>query len=451
MTQIKCLTVPELRDVLKGHNLDSTGNKQQLLMRLSVWVRDEVASGTEEMGITKDDDESPLKPNQNERVPALQAKEMGDDDDDNSFTNCDDDDSSASSDEELELIGAKSEDVGVFLSNSRVQLSREESCKQMSQDQVERSQRRGPESRSADAILNRVTTDGDISYNDEGCGVYQEGESHCGLPTIKSTLRQLFGYSKFRDGQEWAISRCLNKQRSLLVAPTGFGKSLCFTLPAALMKGVCIVVSPLLSLIQDQIRLLPARLPAVTLSGPMSTASMAATLDDIIRGRIKLLFVSPERLTSASFRRLFRPRWNQDTNMYERYFPEVSLFCVDEAHCLSQWAHNFRPSYLRLRSIIDLIEPQSILAITATAGPRVVDDICRTLKIDNGSPVLQQFAEKLATHVRCGVRISKTDRNNIDVTCLFLDTHEQRLSKVSLECRFLRCDALRIGSKIKFC
>lgn len=204
------------------------------------------------------------------------------------------------------------------------------------------------------------------------------------------------------------------------------------------MDGVCIVVSPLLSLIQDQIRVLPARLPAVTLSGPMSTASMAATLDDIIRGRIKVLFVSPERLTSSSFRRLFRQRWDQETKEYKRMFPTVSLFCIDEAHCLSQWAHNFRPSYLRLRSMMEMIEPQSVLAVTATAGPRVVSDVCRTLQIDHdgsfsaSSSQDQPATTQMETNEKAspGIRISKTDRDNIDVRCLLLDTQEERLSKV---------------------
>ena len=135
-----------------------------------------------------------------------------------------------------------------------------------------------------------------------------------------------------------------------------------------------------------------------------------------MRGRIKLLFVSPERLTSSSFRRLFRPTWNVTSRKYERYFPEVSVFCVDEAHCMSQWAHNFRPSYLRLQSIIELINPKSILAMTATAGPKVVDDICCTLGIDNAT--------------LSGVRVSKTNRDNIDVKCLFLNTQEERIAQV---------------------
>ena len=137
------------------------------------------------------------------------------------------------------------------------------------------------------------------------------------------------------------------------------------------MDGVCVVVSPLLSLIQDQMRVLPPRVPAATLSGPMTTAKMAATLDDVIRGRIKIIFVSPERLTSAAFRRLFRLRWNDQSKQSERSFPHVSLLCVDECHCLSQWAHNFRPCYLRIKSMVEMMQPESVLAITATASSRL--------------------------------------------------------------------------------
>lgn len=297
----------------------------------------------------------------------------------------DDDDESSSSEDELELIGAPTNRQDIFLR---------------------------PSHHIHDSTKNAATTV-DLSDSDSD---NNEGTDDSKSSSLYSTLKQLFGYTKFRDGQEWAIHRCLNHQRSLLVAPTGFGKSLCYTLPAAMMDGVAIVVSPLLSLIQDQIRMLPARLAAATLSGSMSTASVTATLDDIVRGRIKLLFVSPERLTSSSFRRLFRPTWNVTSRKYERYFPEVSVFCVDEAHCMSQWAHNFRPSYLRLQSIIELINPKSILAMTATAGPKVVDDICCTLGIDNAT--------------LSGVRVSKTNRDNIDVKCLFLNTQEERIAQV---------------------
>ena len=177
---------------------------------------------------------------------------------------------------------------------------------------------------------------------------------------------------------------------------------------------------------QDQLRSLPPRLPAVTLSGSLTATKMACILDDIIRKRIKIVFVSPERLTSPSFRRLFRLRWNPDTKSHERSFPPVSLLCVDEAHCLSQWSFNFRPSYLRLHSMMDFIQPKSVLAITATAGPRVVTDICRTLNIS-----ISNTDEPACDDPNCGVRVTKTDRDNIDVSCFFLSSQEERLSAVS--------------------
>lgn len=143
---------------------------------------------------------------------------------------------------------------------------------------------------------------------------------------------------------------------------------------------------------------------------------MAATLDDVLRGRIKIVFVSPERLASASFRRLFRPCWVAEKGQYGRRFPEVSLLCIDEAHCVSQWAHNFRPSYLRLKSMVDMIRPESVLAMTATAGPTVIKDICSTLGIES------EESE--------GTRVLSCNRDNIDVQFFMTKTHEERLNKV---------------------
>ena len=254
---------------------------------------------------------------------------------------------------------------------------------------------------------------------DESESTLQNSKHEPPQSMVHKVLRTVFGHDTFRPGQEWAIRRCLAHKRSLLVAPTGSGKSLCYTLPAAMMNGITIVVSPLLSLIEDQIRLLPPRLAAATLSGSMTSATTAAILDDISRGRIKLLFVSPERLASSSFRRLFRKRWNNKKGQYERVFPNVSLLCVDEAHCLSQWAHNFRPTYLRLATILNLIEPSSVLAITATAEPRVVNDICIRLQISSSEESDED-----------AVRVSKTNRDNIDVKCFFLNSQEERIAKV---------------------
>jgi len=150
------------------------------------------------------------------------------------------------------------------------------------------------------------------------------------VSTLHDSLQNYFGYTSFREGQEWAIRRCLSQEQTLLVAPTGQGKSLCYALPAALMDGICLVVSPLISLMQDQLRQLPPKIPAATLSGSMTVAQMALIVDDIMRGRYKVLFVSPERLASAAFRRLVRPKFNVESRKYERQFPTVSLLCVDE-------------------------------------------------------------------------------------------------------------------------
>lgn len=154
--------------------------------------------------------------------------------------------------------------------------------------------------------------------------------------SLRSRLKEYFGFSEFRDGQEWAIKRCLENKRSLFVAPTGFGKSICYALPASIMDGICIVVSPLISLMEDQLRRLHPSITALSFSGNLSAAQMAIAMEDLIRKRLKIIFISPERLLSPAFRRLLRPKLNSVTNMYERQLPAVSLLCVDEAHCLSQ-------------------------------------------------------------------------------------------------------------------
>jgi hypothetical protein len=207
-----------------------------------------------------------------------------------------------------------------------------------------------------------------------------------------SMLRDVFGHSEFRAGQKWAIDRVLARKKALLVLATGSGKSLTYQLPALLLPGITVVVSPLVSLMEDQLTRLPPRLPGASMSGQHgSFRGMAKTLRDLRAGRVRVLFLSPERLCSPSFRRLL---------LQGSVLPPVSLLCVDEAHCASQWSHNFRPSYMRLRGMLSLLRPESVLALTATASPLVLKDVSSILGIgEDGMHVGSWRRENLKLHV----------------------------------------------------
>lgn len=202
----------------------------------------------------------------------------------------------------------------------------------------------------------------------------------------------------------------------MLVAPTGSGKSLCYLLPTVLRDtGLTIVVSPLLSLAEDQLRRLPPSVPAASLSGSRSASAAAAVVDDLVHGRLRILFLSPERLADAAFARLLRPRRDAITGARGRPLPPVSLLCVDEAHCLSQWGHSFRPAYRRLRSALSLLAPRAVLALTATATPTVIRDVRDTLGVD-------------------GVRVVEDDRTNVDVAAFAARDDDDRRATL---CRLL--------------
>jgi len=221
---------------------------------------------------------------------------------------------------------------------------------------------------------------------------------------LEETLQEIFGYDSFRDGQLWTIKRVLKGESTLLVQSTGSGKSLCYQLPALLLPGITLVVSPLVSLMEDQLKSLPVSIPGACLTSRQTKAEVASTIRAIQNRLIKVLFVSPERLFASSFQRLLRK---------PGLLPEISLICVDEAHCISSWSHNFRPSYLRLRELLatgcsnnatsglrhDLacLKARCVLALTATATRKVAQDICTCLSIDygTGSCVRGTFRENL--------------------------------------------------------
>ncbi|MDU5335357.1 DNA helicase RecQ [Enterococcus sp.] len=209
------------------------------------------------------------------------------------------------------------------------------------------------------------------------------------MERMKELLAEKFGYTHFRKGQEEIIQKILHKENVLGIMPTGGGKSICYQLPALVLEGLTLVISPLISLMKDQVDSLnEVGIPAAFINSTLSTLEMNERVRKAARGEIKLLYVAPERLESADFRELLR------------YVP-IELLAVDEAHCISQWGHDFRPSYLRLAETIQNFNQQpTIIALTATATPQVADDISRLLNIPKGNEIKTGFArENLAFQV----------------------------------------------------
>ncbi len=204
---------------------------------------------------------------------------------------------------------------------------------------------------------------------------------------IKQILSTYWGYDKFRPLQEDIIHSVLEGKDTLALMPTGGGKSLCFQVPAMSSEGVCIVISPLISLIRDQVEALKKKgIPAVALISGMKRNEIEIALDNASFGKTKFLYVTPERLTTE----LFRARI---LNM------KVNLLAVDEAHCISQWGYDFRPPYLQIAEIRNLIPDTPILALTATATPEVQQDIQDKLQFKNGQLFKKSFERKNLSYV----------------------------------------------------
>jgi ATP-dependent DNA helicase RecQ len=196
---------------------------------------------------------------------------------------------------------------------------------------------------------------------------------------LKQSLKQHFGYDSFRNGQEEVIQSVLNGNDSLVVMPTGGGKSLCFQLPALLVEGTVLVVSPLIALMKDQVdALMRAGIPSTFINSSITFDENSRRLESASRGEYRLMYIAPERLESQRF---------IDTLASIN----ISLFAVDEAHCISEWGHDFRPAYMNIIKALDKIQRVPIIALTATATPDVQEDIVHSLKMQNIKRFIRGF------------------------------------------------------------
>ncbi|WP_190808501.1 ATP-dependent DNA helicase RecQ [Flagellimonas sp. S3867] len=203
--------------------------------------------------------------------------------------------------------------------------------------------------------------------------------------SIKSILTEYWGYPDFRGSQEQIITSVLEGKDILALMPTGGGKSLCYQVPALVNEGICIVVSPLVALIQDQVGQLKSRgVKAVSLVGGISFEELTNLLDNCIYGNYKFLYLSPERL--------------QQTMVQERIREmNVNLIAIDEAHCISQWGNDFRPAYLDCSILRELAPNAPTIALTATATPKVMQDILENLELNDPQVYKDSFLRRNIT------------------------------------------------------
>ena len=200
--------------------------------------------------------------------------------------------------------------------------------------------------------------------------------------TLHKKLKEIFGYNSFRGKQEEIIQHLLSGNDSMIIMPTGGGKSMCYQLPALISNGCAIVVSPLIALMKNQVDILRTYYKnesiAHVLNSSLSKTQTKQVKDDITNGKTKLLYVAPESLVKK-----------ENTDFFSS--TNISFYAIDEAHCISEWGHDFRPEYRKLRDIIESIGKAPIIALTATATPKVRQDIMKNLRINDGKLFLDSF------------------------------------------------------------
>ncbi|MCS6833749.1 MAG: RecQ family ATP-dependent DNA helicase, partial [Flammeovirgaceae bacterium] len=196
---------------------------------------------------------------------------------------------------------------------------------------------------------------------------------------LRDKLKEVFGYNSFRGNQEAVIKNVMQGRNTFVIMPTGAGKSMCYQLPAVIKEGTAIVISPLIALMKNQVDQLNAiGVNAQFLNSTLSKAELTKVRKELIEGKVKLLYVAPESLT-------------KDTTLELLKKCQISFVAVDEAHCISEWGHDFRPEYRRIKSIIEQIGELPIIALTATATPKVRQDIQKNLKMEDADVFLSSF------------------------------------------------------------
>ncbi len=236
------------------------------------------------------------------------------------------------------------------------------------------------------------------------------------LGDARNALLQHFGFNEFRPGQRPVIEYLLAGRSAAAVFPTGGGKSICYQLPALLLPGLTLVVSPLIALMKDQIDALGRRgIAAARLDSTLDVGQYREVVEQVRRGDLRLLYVAPERFNNERFRETIQA-------------VRIALFAVDEAHCISEWGHNFRPDYLKLAGFAHQCRAERILALTATATERVLADICRGLDIEPDCAVRTGFyrpnlalaTTPVSTHERDDVLLAALRDNPAGPTIVYV-------------------------------
>lgn len=199
---------------------------------------------------------------------------------------------------------------------------------------------------------------------------------------LKERLKEIFGYSQFRGNQETIIRNLLNGRNTFVIMPTGAGKSLCYQLPAMVRDGLAVVISPLIALMKNQVDQMNAYgVNARFLNSTLSKGEITRLKKDCMNGTVKLLYVAPESL-------------NKEETIEFLKKVNVSFVAIDEAHCISEWGHDFRPEYRRIKTMIQNLGDMPVIALTATATPKVQIDIQKNLQMEDADVFISSFNRK---------------------------------------------------------